>query len=39
VVSCLEKTLTITIMVHTVQTATKAKMMYMNVFIRGFGFD
>jgi len=39
VVSCLEKTLTITITVQTMQTATNAKMMYMNVFIRGFGFD
>ncbi len=39
VISCLEKTLTITITVQTMQTATNAKMMYMNVFIWGFGFD
>ena len=39
VVSCLEKALTITMTVQTVQTATNAKMMYMNVFIKGFGLD
>ena len=33
VVSCPEKTLTITMTVQIVQIATKAKMMYMNVFI------